>query len=108
MKIKELKLYNKYKDKNYPEIELIYIGIDNENDYWFLYKHKDYNLSLARLKLYGLDPDKIVKKLNLDIVIDVNGYKCIEGYNVLWYKKEDIEINFKPILKDKLKNILNR
>ena len=113
MKVEELKLYNKYKD--IPDIsnkEFIYIGVDNENDYCFLHKNKynDDNIDtpFSVLKHYGLNPDKIVKDLNLETFFDEDGYKYIKEYDIIWYQKEEIEKYLKSILKDKLNNIINR
>ena len=106
MKPEQLKLYNKYKNINYPTIEFIYIGITN-NHYIFLYKNEIINLSFSNLNVYGLNPDKIAKDLNLEIVKKY-GNKYITCYYLLSYSKEYIETNLKPILKDKLNNILNR
>jgi len=97
MKVEELKLYNKYKNINDSNTEYIYVGIDNENKYWFLFKNEYYNSSFIFLKHYGFDPDKIVKDLNLETFIDENGKKCIKGYSWVFYKKERIEKYFKPI-----------
>ncbi len=106
MKAEELKLYNRYKNIIFPNIDLIYIGIDGHNWYWFLYKN-DY-LSVLDLINYGFDPDKIVKDLNLETFIDKNGGKYIKGYFWVNYSKEQIESYLKPILKDKLNKIINR
>ena len=108
MKVEQLKLYNKYKHIDNPNIEYIYVGIDNQNKYWFLYKSKDFNLWFSTLKDYGLDPDKIVKDLNLEICFNEYGEKYIKGYYFTFCTKEEFEIYFKPILKDKLNNIINR
>jgi hypothetical protein len=110
MDINNLKLYNKYKDINNPNTEFIYIGIDNEGDYWFLYKTENANANtyFAKLKYNGLDPDKIVKELNLETFIYGDSFKFIKGYDYTYCSKEYIEINLKPLLKDKLNNILNR
>ena len=40
MDINSLKPYNKYKDINKPNAEYIYIGVDKNNNYLFLYKNK--------------------------------------------------------------------
>ena len=108
MKVENLKLYNKYKNINYPTIELIYVVIDNENYYTFLYKNQDFDISFSYLKDYGLDLDKIVKDLNIETFINKNGNKLIKGYDVFFYSKEYIKKYLKLILKDKLKNIINR
>ena len=113
MKVKQLKLYNKYKDiGDTPNKEFIYIGVDNENDYCFLFKNKDnhgdIDAPISTLNHYGFDPNKITKNLNLEIDIDNDGYKYIKGYDIIWYEKEEIEKYLKPILKDKLNNIINR
>mgnify|MGYP007100077850 CR=1 FL=1 len=107
MKPEQLKLYNKYKNINYPTIEFIYIGITN-NHYIFLYKNEIINLSFSNLNVYGLNPDKIAKDLNLETFIDGYGIKSIKNYSWEIYTKESIEKYFKPHLKDKLKNIINR
>jgi hypothetical protein len=106
MKVEQLKLYNKYKHINNPDREFIYIGNDNDGDYWFLFKNSNH-LSFSSLKDYGFNPSQIVKDLNLEI-INRYGEKCIKGYSWEIYSKKDIEKYFKPILKDKLKNIINR
>jgi hypothetical protein len=117
MKVKQLKLYNKYKDiGDTPNKEFIYVGVDNENDYCFLFKNKDnhgdidIDTAISTLNHYGLDPDKIVNDLNLETFIkyDNDLYKYIKGYDILFCKKEYIENYLKPILKDKLNNIINR
>ena len=108
MKPQDLKLYNKYKHINNSDTGYIFIGVDDENDYWFLYKDQDFDISFYYLKDYGLDPDKIVNNLNLETFIDEDGYKYIKGYNYVFYTKDYIEEFFKPILKDKINNILNR
>ena len=91
MKAEELKLYNKYKHINYPNREYIYVGFDEQNSYCFLYKNKKYNTSFSTLKYRGLNPDKIVKDLNLEIIIDEYCEKHIKEYDYFWYKKEIIE-----------------
>ena len=108
MKPEDLKLYNKYKHINKPNKGLIYIGVDNDGDYWFLYKNKDHNSSFSYLKVYGLNPDKIVEDLNLETFIYGDGIKCIKGYEYEYYSITNIKMYLKPILKDKLKNIINR
>ena len=109
MKIKELKLYNKFKYINVSNKEFIYIGNgDNNYFYWFIYKNNNYNISFSLLKRYGFDPDKIVKELNLETGFDVYGNKYIKGYCFTFYSKQQIEKYVKPLLKDKLNNIINR
>ena len=107
MHINSLKPYNKYKHIDNPNIEYIYIGIDSDNEYYcFLYKSA-VNLPFSYLKNRGLNPDKIVKDLNLEIINEY-GEKCIKGCYYLVYSKENVEEYLKPILKDKLNNIINR
>mgnify|MGYP006935472601 CR=1 FL=1 len=108
MKPEELKLYNKYKDINNPNRELIYVGINNENYYSFLFKNENFNTTFSYLKYFGLDPDKIVKDLNLETFINEDGNKYIKGYEWEFYVKKRIETYFKPHLKDKINNIINR
>jgi hypothetical protein len=108
MEVEELKLYNKYQNIDIPHIEFIFIGIDKNNYYCFLYKKKNYNLSFLYLKRYGLNPNKIVKDSNLETYVNKYGDKCIKGCDYFWYEKEKIEKYLKPILKDKLDNITNR
>ena len=108
MKVEELKLYNKYKNINNPDIELIYIGINVYNRYCFLFKNENYKLSFLPLINHGLNPDKIVKDLNLEIGFFKNGHNYFKGYDIIWFSKKDIENYFKPHLKDKINNILNR
>jgi hypothetical protein len=105
MKVKELKLYNKYKHINIQEY--IYIGIGNNGFYWFLYENNNYKISFSLLKCYGFDPDKITKDLNLETYVNEYG-EYIKEYSFIYYSKQQIEKYFKPILKDKLYNILNR
>jgi hypothetical protein len=104
----ELKLYGKYKHINNPDKEFIYIGNDNDSDYWFLYKNENSIISFSSLKDYGFNPSQIIKDLNLEIIIDGSGNKYIKEYKYIFYSKQQIEINLKPLLKDKLKNIINR
>ena len=108
MKVEQLKLYNKYKDIDKPDKEFIFIGIVNEDYYCFLYKYENYNSLFSRLRRYILDPDKIVKDLNLETGVYSDGNKYIKGYDWICYSKENIEIFLKPLLKDKINNILNR
>ena len=107
MKVEQLKLYNKYKHINNPDKEFIYIGNDNDSDYWFLYKNSNH-LSFSSLKDYGFNPSQIIKDLNLEICFNEYGNKFIKGYYYIFYSKVGVEEFFKPILKDKLKNIINR
>ena len=107
MKVEQLKLYNKYKDKDYPTIEFIYIGINKIGYYCFLYKTES-NISFLSLERCGLDPDKIVKDLNLETYTNIVGIKYIKNYSWEIYTKVSIENYFKPHLKDKINNILNR
>jgi hypothetical protein len=109
MKIEQLKLYFKYKHIEKPKKELIYVGIDINNRYWFLFKSDNYKISFSDLKRLGLNPDKIIKNLNLETGFDVYGDKYIKGYWwCFYYTKDYIELSFKQHLKDKLKNIINR
>ena len=109
MKIEQLKLYYKYKHIEKPKKELIYVGIDINHRYWFLFKRDNYQILFSDLKRLGLNPDKIIKNLNLETGFDVYGNKYIKGYWLrIYYTKDYIELYFKPILKYKLKNILNR
>ena len=107
MKVEDLKLYNKYKDIREPNRILIYIGIDHEDDYIFLYKNENVEITCLTLKLLGFNPDKIAEDLNLEI-IDGSGNKYIK--KIIWthHTKKSIEQYVKPLLKDKLKNIINR
>ena len=103
MKVEDLKLYNKYKDINNPDIEFIYIGIDNEvndYDYWFLYKEEKLDLPFLYLEEYGLDIDKIINDLNLETINNKYGEKCIKGCHFICSSKEYIEEYLKPLLKD--------
>ena len=109
MDINNLKLYNKYKDINLPDREFIFIGyIYNINCYCFLIENKILNTPFSSLKNNGFDPDKIVKELNLEIYFNKNGFKYIKGYYLCFFTKQSVEKHFKPLLKDKLYNILNR
>jgi hypothetical protein len=102
MKAEELKLYNKYSRKEYDE-EFIYIGMV-EQDYYFLTKNNvgsnviEYKHTIISLGFnYDLIEEK-VKKLNY----------CIEDLYIGYDNIDSVERYFKPILKDKLNNILNR
>ena len=112
MKIEQLRLYNKYKDIDETNdideknIEYIYIGIDC--DYFFLYKNENSIISYSLLDYYGFDPNKIIKNLNLETGFYADGNKYITGYDLDFFTKQSVEKYFKPILKDKLNNILNR
>ena len=108
MKIKELKLYYKYKNINIPNTEYIFIGIDNKNYYWFIYKNEIFDTPFSFLNNYDFDSEQIVNALNLETSFDEDGEKCIKGYEWEIYSEENVETNFKPILKDKLNNIINR
>jgi hypothetical protein len=105
MKVEELKLYNKYESIFNPSKKLIYIGIYNDK-YIFLYKNT-LSISFNNLKRAGFDPEQIVKDLNLQTEVS-KGKSFIKGYFWVNYSKEQIESFFKPMLKDKLKNIINR
>ena len=105
MKAEELKLYNKYRNINYPNREFIYIG-NYYKDYCFLFKYS--NIKFSYLKNNGFDPDKIVKDLNLEVYFDKYGIKSIKGYSLNFYSKKSVEMYFKLDLKNKLKNIINR
>mgnify|MGYP006935472574 CR=1 FL=1 len=111
MKVEELKLYNKYKNINIPNRELIYIGISKDSYYyWFLFKSKNNELSIQQLNQYIFDLDKIdkiVNDLNLETLTKY-GNKYIKGYEWSFGSKEQIEKYIKPDLKNKLYNIINR
>jgi hypothetical protein len=114
MKVEELKLYNIYKDIDETNdideknIEYIYIGITNDNYYWFLYKNENSIISYSLLDHYGFDPNKIIKNLNLETGFYVDGCKYITGYDLDFFTKQSVEKYLIPNLKDKLKNIINR
>jgi hypothetical protein len=108
MKIEELKLYGKYKSMEFPDKELIYIGIDNANEYWFLFKEKNNSVLLSDLENYGFNPNKIINDLNLETHTNKFGFKYIKGYVDCFYSKKHAEKYLKPFLKDKLNNIINR
>ena len=102
MKPEQLKLYNKYSREEYNE-EFIYIGIVNQ-DYYFLTKNNvgskviKYKNTIINLGFnYGLIEEN-VKKLNY----------CIEDLYIGYDNIESVKRYYKPILKDKLYNILNR
>jgi hypothetical protein len=107
MKPEDLKLYNKYRDIREPNIEYIYIGIDNTNNYCFLFKSENCATRQSTLKRLGFNIDKIIKNLNLETFINFNHVRYIEKYDWATFKKNEINF-FKPHLKDKLYNILNR
>ena len=108
MKPEQLKLYNKYKNIIYPDIEYIYIGVDKDGFYWFLYKVENVESLVSTLKHFALNPDKIIKDLNLKTFINKYGNKYIKGYDWEFYAQKQIETYFKPHLKDKINNIINR
>jgi hypothetical protein len=108
MKVEDLKLYNKYKNINIPNRELIYIGISKDSYYyWFLFKSKNNELSIQQLNQYIFDLDKIVNDLNLETLTKY-GNKYIKGYEMCFGSKEQIEKYIKTLLKNKLNNIINR
>jgi hypothetical protein len=96
MKVKDLKLYGKYKDIRFPNREYIYIGISNRDEYWFLYKNEGDNTTSLTLIYYGFNPKQIVKNLNLETFINYNG-KYIKDYDRNYLSKEEIEKYIKPI-----------
>ena len=108
MKVEELKLYNKYKNTERSNTEYIYIGVNNDGFYCFLYKNENSIISYSLLDYYGFDPNKIIKNLNLETGFYADGNKYITGYDLDFFTKQSVEKYFKPILKDKLNNILNR
>ena len=103
MKPEQLKLYQIYKYKNWKE-QLIYIGIDTVNDYIFLYKNERYVLSKQFFTNKNLNFDQIVKDLNIEL--NANG-NMVKNYNWCPFNINDLQY-LKPIVKDKLKNIINR
>jgi len=113
--MEEYKLYQKYTtDKNSKSDfkknkEYIFIGMSKTPNYWFLYKsdsevvtNLNLTLNLETFTHFGLDFFKIIKDLNLEKNVVNNK---LHGF----YAKTTLtNPNLKPILKDKLKNILNR
>jgi hypothetical protein len=97
MKVEDLELYGTYKNTRNLKKELIYIGIGNNGFYFFIYKNENANASFLYLKYFGLNPDKIVNELNLEIYFNKNGDKFIKGYDWISYSKEYIEIYLKPL-----------
>jgi hypothetical protein len=110
--MEEYKLYQKYTTDENSDLdfkknkEYIFIGMSKTPNYWFLYKSNsefvNLNMSLKTFTHFGLDFFKIIKDLNLEKNV-VNDE--LYGYDV---KTTLTNPNLKPILKDKLKNILNR
>jgi hypothetical protein len=100
MKVEDLKLYGKYKDISDPNRKFIYIGVDNEGFYWFLLKYESSNTSFSFLKDYGLDPDKIVKHLNLETFIDEEGREFIKGYDRYYFITGYVEKYLEPLSKN--------
>ena len=90
MKVEELKLYNKYKHIDNPNIEYIYIGIDSDNEYyWFIYKD-ECDLFFHTLELYGFNPHKIVNDLNLETYNDEEYNLLIIDHFYEFFNSEDI------------------
>ena len=109
MKIKELKLYNKYYDVNEPNIELFYIGVDQrDGDFIFLYKKQNNKIHFNLLKHNNFELDKITNNLNLEIGFYKTGDKYIKDYDIFYYSEDSVEEHLKLCLKDKLNNILYR
>ena len=111
--MEEYKLYQKYttdenSDSDFKNNEeYIFIGMSKTPNYWFLYKSNskvvtNLTLNLETFTHFGLDFFKIIKDLNLEKNIVNNE---LYGYYV---KTTSTNPNLKPLLKDKLKNILNR
>jgi hypothetical protein len=104
MKLEELKIYNRYKHINIPNEEFIYIGFNKLNNLCFFLIPKNTEYGNAQINVISealnLDVKQVLSKLNFKH----NNY-YFEEY--IWHITYDIN-KFKPILKDKLKNILNR
>ena len=97
-----LNLYQKYKYLNW-KTEYIYIGEKNKNNLYFLYKDENCYTRKQFFINRNLNFDQIVKDLNLEL--NKNG--DIKNYDWACFGEEQLE-DFRPILKDKLKNLLNR
>ena len=99
MKVEKLKLYNKYKNIDCPDIgEFIYIGIDKrDGDYIFLYEAEDYCDIKDFSNTWGLNYNEIINNIPKN-----------KKYNRNYHSKEYVKTYIKPLLKDKLKNIINR
>jgi len=102
MKPEQLKIYNIYKNINFPNKEFIYIGYNKKNkDYWFLSSnYGDEYALLCVIEELDLNLKEVLSKLNFEHNNDF-------FQNHYWLSFKDVN-NFKPLLKDKLKNILNR
>ena len=112
-----LKLYKKYRfSKEYINAklsridhELIYIGYKTEMgvfyEIFFIYKEKNSNIHFPELIKNNLNPEQIVKDLNLE-TIRKGKHSYIKGYKLLMRCStfHIVENN----LKDKLNNIINR
>ena len=101
MKPEELKLYQKYKYKDWEE-EYIYIG-NSKKYFYFLYKRKNLTLPREILSERNFDIQQTIKDLNLELNEDGE----IKDYYLNWFIVEEIK-NLKPSLKERLQNILNR
>ena len=113
MKAEELKMGNKYK---FPKLKnnFIYIGYNqDEENYIFLFqvnksKYDNYeDLRVSKLKRCNIDTNQIIKKLKLEKYIDIDGFEKIRDYDYIEFSKKTIS-QVKPLLKDKLNNIINR
>ena len=100
MKIEELKLYNKYRDIDYSNREYIYIGIDERDKSYVFLIENDYSINNLYYLCdnWGLDYNEIINNIPKNKNYD----------RKYFYSKEEIEKYLKPILKDKINNILNR
>ena len=103
MKPEKFILYNKYKNINFPNKEFIYIGYNKKNkEYWFLSNnnHEGRFALLRVIEELDLNLKEVLFKLNFE-------YNNDFFQNHYWLSFKDVN-NFKPLLNDKLKNILNR
>ena len=108
MKPEKFILYNKYKHIDYPNKELIFVAFDKTDSRkpcMFLFKDESdevYSLS----KSWNID-FSFLEDLNIPILREDVSYITISGYSYIWPLASSLK-DFKPILKDKLKNILKR
>jgi len=108
MKPEKFILYNKYKDIDFPNKELIFVAFDKTDSRkpcLFLFKDKPNNVCDFS-KHWNID-FSFLDNLNIPILGECVSYITISGYSYIWPLALSLK-DFKPLLKDKLKNILNR
>ena len=112
----KLKLYENYYIDDDFDIEWIYIGITDNNNHFFLSLEKDddddyydFELFESDIKNLGLRFSSIQMRFYDYLEFDPKHDEYYLEYNSSYTLSEDeIEERVKPLLKDKLNNIINR